>query len=49
MPPFDGKYNPDAYLNLEIVVDQKNQCHAYPVDHRVRSITSDFSDFVSIW
>jgi hypothetical protein len=25
-PPFDGKYDPDAYITWEIVVDQKFAC-----------------------
>jgi hypothetical protein len=27
IPPFDGKYDPDAYITWEIAVDQKFACH----------------------
>jgi hypothetical protein len=29
IPPFDGKYDPDAYITWEIVVDQKFTCHEF--------------------
>ena len=49
IPPFDGKYNPDAYLDWEIALDQKFECHAFSVDRRVRAATSEFSGFASVW
>ena len=29
IPPFDGKYDPDAYITWEIAVDQKFACHEF--------------------
>lgn len=30
MPPFAGKYDPDAYLTWELAIDQKFACHEFP-------------------
>jgi hypothetical protein len=49
IPPFDGKYDPDAYITWEIAVDQKFACHNFPEDTRVRAATSEFTDFASVW
>ena len=49
IPTFNGKYDPDAYLDWEIAVDQKFACHAVPEQHQVRAATSEFTDFASIW
>jgi hypothetical protein len=49
IPAFDGKYDPDAYLSWELVVDQKFACHDVPEDKRVRAATSEFTDFASVW
>ena len=40
MPPFDGKYDPDAYISWEIAIDQKFACHEFPKNTRVRAATS---------
>ena len=48
IPPFDGKYNPDAYITWEIVVDQKFACHEFPENQRVRVATTEFTDFASV-
>nr|CAD40001.3 OSJNBb0052B05.4 [Oryza sativa Japonica Group]CAE75886.1 B1234D02.10 [Oryza sativa Japonica Group] len=44
IPPFDGKYDPDAYLSWEIVVDQKFACHEFPENTRVRAVTKETED-----
>jgi hypothetical protein len=49
IPPFDGKYDLDAYITWKIVVDQKFACHEFPETTRVRAATSEFTDFASIW
>jgi hypothetical protein len=49
IPAFNGKYDPDAYLNWELAVDQKFACHAFPANNQVRAATSEFTDFASIW
>ena len=48
IPPFDGKYNPDAYITWEIVVDQKFACHEFHENKRVRVATTEFTDFASV-
>jgi hypothetical protein len=49
IPPFDGKYDPDAYITWEIAVDQKFACHEFPENARVRAATSEFIEFASVW
>ena len=49
MPSFSGKYDPDAYLDWELVVDQKFACYGFSKNKRVRAATSEFTDFASIW
>ena len=49
IPPFDGKYDPDANITLEIAVDQKFACHEFPEDTHVRAATSEFTDFALVW
>ena len=47
--PFNGKYNPDVYLDWELLVEQKFACHDIPENQRVRASTSEFTNFASIW
>jgi hypothetical protein len=49
IPPFDGTYDPDAYITWEIAVDQKFACHDFPENGRVTAATSEFTDFASVW
>jgi Retrotransposon gag protein len=49
IPPFDGKYDPDAYLTWEMAVEQKFICHDFPENACVRAATSEFTDFASVW
>ncbi|XP_062179398.1 uncharacterized protein LOC133884007 [Phragmites australis] len=49
IPAFNSKYDPDAYLNWELAIDQKFACHAFPANNQVRAATSEFTDFASIW
>jgi hypothetical protein len=48
IPPFDGKYDPDAYISWELVVEQKFTCFEFPKNARVRAATIEFSDFASV-
>jgi hypothetical protein len=43
--PFDGKYDPDAYISWELAIEQKFTCFEFPKNARVRAATSEFSDF----
>ena len=49
MPAFDGKYDPDAYLDWELAVDQKFAGYDLFEHRRVRAATSEFTDFPSVW
>jgi hypothetical protein len=49
IPPFDGKYDPDAYISWELAVEQKFTCFKFPENARVRAATSELSDFASVW
>jgi hypothetical protein len=49
IPPFDGKYDLDAYISWELTVEQKFICFEFPENARVRAATSEFSDFASVW
>jgi hypothetical protein len=49
IPPFEGKYDPDAYISWELSVEQKFTCFESPENARVRSATSEFSDIASVW
>jgi hypothetical protein len=49
IPPFDGKYVLDAYIPWELAVEQKFTSFEFPENARVRVVTSEFSDFASVW
>jgi hypothetical protein len=49
IPSFNGKYNPDAYLDWEIFVDKKFACHNVHINNQVKTATSEFTDFASPW
>jgi hypothetical protein len=34
IPPFDGKYDPDAYISWELAVEQKFTCFKFPENAR---------------
>jgi hypothetical protein len=49
MPPFDGKYDPDAYISWKLAVEHKFTCFEFPENARVRAATSEFTDLASVW
>jgi hypothetical protein len=49
IPPFNGSYDVEAYLDWEVTVEQKFSSHLVPKQHRVRQATSEFKDFALIW
>jgi transposase InsO family protein len=49
IPPFNGKYDPAAYLDWELEVDQKFSCHDIPAHSQVKAAISEFTDFALIW
>jgi hypothetical protein len=46
--PFYGLYDAEAYLDSEMIVDNKFSSHLVPEQHRVRQATSEFNDFAII-
>jgi hypothetical protein len=48
IPPFNGSYDAEAYLDWEMIVEQKFSPHIVPEQHRVRQATSEFKDFAVI-
>jgi hypothetical protein len=48
IPPFDGKYDPDAYISWELPVEQKFTCFEFSENTRVRATTSEFTNFASV-
>jgi hypothetical protein len=49
VPPFDGHYNPDAYLSWELELEQRFSCLNYPEERRVSAATCEFTSFASVW
>jgi hypothetical protein len=49
IPPFNGSYDAEAYLDWEMTVKQKFSSHLIPEQHRLRQATSEFKDFALIW
>jgi hypothetical protein len=49
IPPFNGSYDAETYLDCEITVEQKFSSHLVPEQHNVRQATSEFKDFALIW
>jgi hypothetical protein len=49
IPPFYGLYDAEAYLDWEMIVDNKFSSHLIPEQHHVRQATSEFKDFAIIW
>jgi hypothetical protein len=49
IPPFNGKYDPAAYLDWELEVEQKFSCHDIAATSQVKTAISEFTDFALIW
>jgi hypothetical protein len=49
IPPFNGKYDPAAYLDWELEVEQKFSCHDIAISSQVKAAISEFTDFALIW
>jgi hypothetical protein len=49
IPSFNGKYNPAAYLDWELEVDQKFSCHDIAANSQVKAAISEFTEFALIW
>jgi hypothetical protein len=49
IPPFNGSYDAEAYLDWEMTVEQKFCSYLIPEQYRVRQATTEFKDFALIW
>jgi len=49
IPSFDGSYDGDAYLDWEMIVEQKFNTHMVPENHRVRLATCEFTGYAILW
>jgi hypothetical protein len=49
IPSFNGKYDPAAYLEWELEIEQKFSCHDIPANSQVKAAISEFTDFALIW
>jgi hypothetical protein len=49
IPPFNGSYDAEDYLDWEMTIEQKFSSHLVSEQHRVRQATSEFKDFAPIW
>jgi hypothetical protein len=48
IPPFNGKYDPAAYLDWELEVEQKFSCHDIAASSQVKASIIEFTDFALI-
>jgi hypothetical protein len=49
IPSFSGKYDPAAYLDWELEVEQKFSCHDIAANSQVKAAISEFTEFALIW
>jgi hypothetical protein len=49
IPPFNGAYDAEAYLDWEMAVEQKFSSHLVLEQYHIRQATSEFKDVALIW
>jgi hypothetical protein len=49
IPPYNGKYDPAAYLDWKLAVEQKFSCHDIPASYQVTAAISAFTDLALHW
>jgi hypothetical protein len=49
IPSFNGKYDPAAYLDWELEVEQKFSCHGIAATSQVKAAISEITNFALIW
>ena len=49
IPSFQGKSDPEAYLEWEKKVDRVFECHNYSEEKKVKLAVVEFTDYASVW
>ena len=49
IPSYNGKYDPAAYIDWELEVEQTFSCHDIPASAQVKTATNAFTDFALMW
>jgi hypothetical protein len=49
IPPYNGKYDPAAYIDWELEVEQKFSYHDIPAISQVQTAISAFTDLALFW
>ena len=49
MPPFNGRYKPDLYIEWEFELNAIFVSHKFSERKKIKTAISTFTDFASIW
>ena len=49
IPSFQGKSDPEAYLEWEKKVERVFECHNYTEEKKVKLVAVEFTDYASVW
>ena len=49
IPSFQGKNDPELYLEWERKVDHIFECHNYSEDKKIKLAAVEFADYASVW
>ena len=49
IPSFQGKNDPELYLEWERKVDHVFACHNYTEEKKIKLAVVEFSDYASVW
>ena len=49
IPTFDGKCDPDVYLEWETKIEQIWSCHNFPEDKKVQLAALEFTGYALVW
>jgi len=49
VPPFKGKSDPDAYLDMEMKIEHVFSCNDYTEEQKVKLAAVEFSHYALVW
>ena len=49
IPPFKGRSDPDAYLDLEMKIQHVFFCNEYTEEQKMKLAAAEFSDYALVW